>query len=268
MRKSNKIGWQLLIGLSILATTSHARSTQVIIYSDDAYPPYSYQIQGKATGIYPDILRQVFEKMPEFTVIIKPVPFKRGLRLLETGKGFALFPPYKYPNHRPYVNPYSVPILQEEVVVYCHNDVSLPNGPRLTRWPEDFYGKTIGINAAFSIGGEAFWNAARDGQLRVEEAKDNQENILKMRAKRIDCYINDKLSIAWEIKRLKLSGRIDKSEFFQLAALVSTEYGYLGYTAYGEDFPYKEKFVAQFDRILLDLQQAGVVEQVIRTYTD
>lgn len=261
----------LLSGLLLTpAWTLQAQAplTSVTIYSDDAYPPYSYQIQGKAVGIYPDILRYVFERMPEYRVTIKPVPFVRGLRLLETGKGFALFPPYLYENRRLYIHPYSKPILKEQVVVYCHDQVALKNLPELAKWPEDFFGLTIGINAAFAIGGDAFWMAAHEGKLRVEEAKDNQENILKMRAKRIDCYINDRLSIAWEIKRLKESGRIDSSDYFALAAFVSEEYGYLGYTAYAEQFPYKDAFVTHFDEILQEAQASGIVEQVISEYID
>ncbi|EHU4926847.1 ABC transporter substrate-binding protein [Vibrio vulnificus] len=263
----------LVMLLPLSASASVESSTKkppipVIVYADDAYPPYSYQIQGNAVGIYPDILRYVFDRMPEYRITIKPVPFVRGLRLLETGKGFALFPPYLYDNRRPYVHPYSKPILKEQVVVYCHNQVLLERAPELTKWPDDFYGLTIGINAAFSIGGDAFWLAAHDGKLRVEEAKDNQENILKMRGKRIDCYINDRLSIAWEIKRLKDKGRIEHSDHFQLAAFVSEEYGYLGYTAYADKFPFKDPFVARFDEVLQEIQASGIVEHVISSYID
>ncbi|MCU8200190.1 transporter substrate-binding domain-containing protein [Vibrio vulnificus] len=270
MEISTKVKITLVSTLYLNATHLMASedAIPVTIYSDDAYPPYSYQIQGNAVGIYPDILRHVFDQMPQYRVTIKPVPFVRGLRLLETGKGFALFPPYYYENRRPYIHPYSKPILKEQVVVYCHNEVMLKNVAELAKWPEDFYGLTIGINAAFSIGGDAFWMAAHDGKLKIEEAKDNQENILKMRAKRVDCYINDRLSIAWEIKRLKDVGRIDHSDSFQLAAFVSEEYGYLGYSAYAERFPFKAPFTSQFDQILQRLQGSGIVEQVISSYVD
>lgn len=255
-----------VVFLLTFSQRNYAHLIEVTIYADNAYPPYSYVEDGMARGVYVDVLNIVFKRMEHYHVTIKPVPFKRGLRLIEAGRGFAIFPPYYYANRRPYISPYSMPILDEDVVVYCHSDVmkdrSRPN------WPGDFYGLTIGINEAFSIGGAAFWQAKERGKLRVETASNNRENILKLRAKRIDCYINDRLSIQWEIAKLREEGVKISKDAFTLAVEVSSERGYIGYTNQQlESYPFKDDFVAEFDRVLMDMQNRGEVDSILGSYT-
>ncbi|MBW3696184.1 transporter substrate-binding domain-containing protein [Vibrio sp. T187] len=259
----------LLITLWLGFSHSYAyQITPVTVYADDAYPPYSYASDGVAKGIYADVLRVAFSRMPMYDVSIAPVPFKRGLRMLETGKGFALYPPYFYPNQRKYIEPYSVPILNEEVVVYCNPDIILISQPR-TVWPDDYFGLTIGINDSFAIGGDLFWQASRQGKLTVETAIDNRENILKLRAKRIDCYINDKLSILWEVKQLKKKGAIPENTQFRLGVRVSKEQGYLAFSGIEVDnFPYKADFIKRFNQIINEMRDNGQIENIIKQYTD
>ncbi|MGF1756103.1 transporter substrate-binding domain-containing protein [Vibrio makurazakiensis] len=251
------------------AIHSHASERiPVVVYADDAYPPYSYEVNGVAKGIYADILRIAFSRMPNYTVSIIPVPFKRGLKMLETGKGFALYPPYFYANKRSYISPYSTAILDEEVVVYCnqHKIKSIRNQPI---WPDDFFGMTIGINESFSIGGDEFWQAEKDKNINVEPGRDNRENVLKLRAGRIDCYINDKLSIQWEVKQLKESGDLDEDTAFHLSVNVSSEHGYLAYSGINENhFPYKADFVEKFDTVILDMINNGEIQFLLRNYAN
>lgn len=241
-----------------------AKQIPVTVYADDAYPPYSFASEEKAKGIYSDIMRLAFSRMPRYNVTIKPTPFKRGLKLLEAGRAFALYPPYFYPNQRQYINPYSVPILQEEVVVYCNT-----KPPVSTSWPDDFYGLKIGINNSFAIGGEQFWIAEKEDKITIEPALDNRENILKLKTNRIDCYINDKLSILWEIKRMKLSGDLDEDREFELSISVSTEQGYLAFSADADNrYPYKEHFVKKFNAIILEMQNNGEINNLLNRYID
>lgn len=151
--------WALAMVTWFSVDAVDATPTSVVVYGDDAYPPYSYEENGQAKGIYADILSAVFARMPDYQVTVSPIPWKRGLKMLKTGKGFALFPPYYYPDKRPYIFPYSTPILPEEVVVFCHPD--RVRGRPLTRWPDDYFGLKIGLNEAFEIGGQAFWRAVR-----------------------------------------------------------------------------------------------------------
>lgn len=75
-----------------MSTCLHAKPQRVTIFADDAYPPYSYAENGRAVGIYPEILRAADVLMTEFEIELQPIPWRRGLKLLEAGRIFALLP--------------------------------------------------------------------------------------------------------------------------------------------------------------------------------
>lgn len=240
--------------------------TFVTVYGDNDYAPYSYELEGEAKGVYVDILRAAFKKMPDYRVNIVLIPWKRGLKMLEAGKGFALFPPYYYANQRPYISPYSEPILAEEVAVFC-NDEKV-DGRELSNWPAGYKGLKIGVNESFALGGDDFWQAVNKGEIKVESAKGNRANIINLYKQRTDCYVNDRLSILWEVKQLMQKGDISNNWGLTDGQSVSSEFGYLGFTNVQLDnYPYKDDFVEQFNRSLIQLKQDGTVKTIISKYT-
>lgn len=256
----------LLMCSWLISTSLYAKPISVTIFTDDSYPPYSYAENGQAMGIYPDIVRSADTLMAEFEIVLQPTPWRRGLKLLEAGRIFALLPPYYYPNKRPYIQPYSDPILDEEVVVFCQN--KWLNRKNLTEWPKDFYGLKIGINDGFSVGGQAFWQAVNEKKFTVETANSNRVNLLKLRGDRIDCYINDHISILWELARLKREGAIENANF-SIAAKLSIEQGYIGFTNQNlEQYPYQSKFVAAFNVALAELKSSGQLDKIVSRYIE
>ena len=187
--------------------------------------------------------------------------------MLKSGRGFALFPPYYYADKRLYISPYSKPILNEEVVVFCNND-SVQDRP-LSNWPSDYLGLTIGVNEAFALGGNEFWNAVKAGKITVSEAKGSRPSLLKLYEKKIDCYMNDRLSILWEIKRMTTDGLLPEDWKLTLGAVVSAEQGYLGFTTIQpEKYPYKDDFVETFNSILMQLKEKGEIEVIVKAYLE
>ena len=248
----------------LLVSGAGAAEIKVTVYCDDNYPPYSYGVDGKARGVYPAILTQAFSRLEGYRVTILPIPWKRGLHYIKGGKGFAIFPPYYRPKMRPYMWPYSAPILREELVVFCREDV-LALTPR-KKWPEDFFGLTIGKNAGFASEGKAFNEAVKHGEIAMNEAKSNRSNILKLGLKRTDCYINDRLSIVWELNKLKKEGVYDeggKHDVLREALSISSEWGYLGFTRmdFGR-FYFKNDFIDKFNTVILDMQANGEIQTI------
>ncbi|EGA64025.1 substrate-binding periplasmic protein [Vibrio brasiliensis] len=258
--------WLILVLFSNVCWAYHP-PTPVTVYGDDSYPPYSYSVDGQLKGIYVDILAAVFEKMPEYRVKLTPIPWKRGLKLLETGEGFALFPPYYYPDKRLYISPYSEPILDEQVVVYCHPDSVKER--QLNKWPDDYLGLTVGVNESFALGGNRFWEEVKKGTIKLIEAKGNRNNILNLYKNRIDCYVNDRLSIVWEVKLLMQEGVIDSSWKMKLGSSVSSEQGYLGFTKISPDkYPYKSEFIQQVNKIIIDFKRDGTLDKILSQYIE
>ena len=111
----------LVVAMRIISAQAIAQ-TDVEIYGDDSYPPYSFVESGRLTGIYTIILDRIFNQMPSYHVVLRGYPWKRGLQQVESGEIFALFPPYKRPKERPFMD-YDMPILDEKLVVFCRKDV-------------------------------------------------------------------------------------------------------------------------------------------------
>jgi len=250
------------------AAPAHAADIAVTIYGDAGYPPYSWSRDGKSAGLYYEIVKTAVGRMQGYKVDIQPVPWKRGMSMLENGSAFALFPPYFNTHDEPFTWPYSLPLYQEHVVAVCRKDVVAKKG-KMT-WPEDFYGMRIGNNAGFIVGGVEFDRAVREGKIHMEEARDNQANLVKLGLKRLDCYINDRISIEWTKKSLKRDGLYDeggKHAVLVEAVVIGMEQGFLGYTDRDKGrFPFKTDFVKKFDAIIYQMHRQGEIARIAQEF--
>lgn len=248
------------IPLSVLIFFSSyiSAQTEVILYGDDEYPPYSYAENGKMTGIYTKILENIANKMPDYNIVIKKTPWKRGLAEIEKGQIFALYPPYNRPAERPYME-YETAILDEELSLFCRDKITQENR---TQWPEDYYGLSIGNNAGFSPGGDAFLSAVKAGKISLNEVKGTSKNLQKLISGRIDCYLNDGLSIEWELKQLEKSGKYSGTGVSK-ALVISAEQGYLGFAADGSKFAFKDDFKKQYNEVLSQMKNSGEIKKIV-----
>jgi polar amino acid transport system substrate-binding protein len=239
-----------------------AATIEVVVYADDSYPPYSYTENGELKGIYPAIFSRLFARMQGYKIQIRAVPWKRGLMLMETGQGLALFPPYARTD-RSYMR-YSNPVFIEQLALFCRNAV-LTGGVRRTKWPEDFYGLHIGINAGFSVGGEQYQQAVKDGKIFQEQAPGNRSNLLKLMLGRIDCYINDRLSILWEADHIRTEGlSVDSSQSISEVMALKQEASYLAFTTRDTgQYPYKDDFIRQFNPLLDEMRNSGEMQHIV-----
>ncbi|CAJ1829737.1 hypothetical protein PEKONANI_01971 [Aeromonas jandaei] len=251
----------LLLGFCLLAQAK----TRVEIVADASYPPYSWQEDKEVRGIYADIIRKVTSAMSDYEVVLKPMPWRRGLSMVEQGSAFAIFPPYYLPDARPYIWPYSQPLLDEELVVMCGAAVAA-NTPH-ANFPADYDGLRFGMNAGFAIGGDAFWQAVKEKKIDVEEVKSNRENLLKIVRGRVDCTINDRLSLLYELLAMIKGEQLAVADMSLLkqGPVLSREQGFLGYSRKG-DFPYKESFIEQFDKGLYQLKKRDGIKPIVERY--
>lgn len=250
------------------AVPAQADDIAVTIYGDAGYPPYSWSRDGKAAGLYYEIVKTAVGRMKGYKVDIEPVPWKRGMSMLENGTAFALFPPYFNTRDEPFTWPYSLPLYQEHVVAVCRKDV-VAKKRRMT-WPEDFYGMRIGNNAGFIVGGVEFDRAVKAGKIHMEEARDNRANLIKLGLKRLDCYINDRISIEWTRSALKRDGLYDeggKHAVLVEAAVIGVEQGFLGYTDRDQGrYPFKTDFVKKFDAVIYQMQRQGEITRIAQAF--
>ncbi|SDL80334.1 polar amino acid transport system substrate-binding protein [Janthinobacterium sp. OK676] len=248
--------------LFIAAGARAEGATPVVMYGDDDYPPYSYVDNGQLKGIYTEIVRVAVQSMPQYAVQLRPVPWKRGLLMLQTGEAFALYPPYSWRSERPYVR-YSVPLLMEQLVVLCKQDVL--DKRTLRQWPADYAGLHIGVNAGFLLGDAKQTAAVQAANIVLDMAKGTRTNLLKLMRGRIDCYVSDRLSAQWELQRIRREGPAGTPmQAIQETAQLASQQGHLGFTARRPAaYPYRDDFIEQFNAAIERMQNNGAIRRIV-----
>ncbi|MCY1263556.1 MULTISPECIES: substrate-binding periplasmic protein [Pseudomonas] len=257
----------ILVGCAIHAKSWASAPIDVVILCDAGYPPYSYAEGDEAKGLYTDILRKAFTRMPEYNVKIRPVPWARGLAEVASGRAFALYPPYYRPIARPWMD-YSRPILMEKVVVFVRAELTRIRS--VEHFPFGYSGLRIGMNRGFmSIDDQDYQRMLATGALKQSYANDNRSNLARLYHGRIDAYINDRLSVQWELEQMQREGVFAQNDLNWLVEgpWLSGEAGYLGYTRLNASaYPYKPQFMQRLDKVLAELERDGSIERLTKNY--
>lgn len=247
------------VALLVAFSAAHA-GEEIVLYGDENYPPYSYVENGRFTGIDVDILRRAADRLgPAYKIRLAPIPWKRGLAMLENGKAFALFPP-GLKLGRTYIDQYSTVILTETVVVFCNR---LVMRKKREDFPADYAGLTIGINAGFLLS-DRLMDASRRGIVRLEPAKDNDANLKKLALHRIDCYASDRVAALFTARKLR--DKLDTDErVLHVASELSKEDTFVAYSARNSP-PFKGDFIAKMNAALALMKSDGEIDRIIQRY--
>lgn len=232
----------------------------ILIFGDDSYPPYSYFEGGVQKGIYTDIIHRVDEKLAGYEITIKAMPWKRALRKVKNGEIPLFYPPYKRSKERPYMD-YSVEILPETLSIFCRKDLGLT---RESIFPQDYKGLLLGENLGFSSG-ESIQEARDKGVLSLSSARGTRANLIKIIDKKLDCYVNDRISILYELNVLMKLGEYDGLSVIETVK-VSSEYGYLGVSQYSGVYPYLSEFINQFNQQIKLMKKNGEINAIMNNY--
>jgi polar amino acid transport system substrate-binding protein len=251
-----------LLSFSCFSLDVFAKEIEVTIYCDDAYTPYSYEEKNQPQGIYTKIIREAGKKLKGYKLKIIPMPWNRAMLAIEKKQVFAVYPPYLRTKERPFIGSYSVPILEETIVVYTRKE--LLNESR-SRWPEDWYGKKIGIFlGTIDIAGTKFTNAVAENKIKMIEEKGHEINLLHLGNGKIDAYVNDRNSILYAISELKKKHKWQQASELVEAAVVSKEWGYLAFSKDDPKYPFKEDFIKKFNSAITQLQEEHKIEKIVK----
>ena len=245
-----------------------AAGESIVLETDDEYPPYSYMENGQFKGIYVELIKRAAKLLaPKYELVLNPVPWKRGLQNLTTGKSLGLVGTYSS-KERTAISSYSIPFNREVVAIFCTEQV-MNKSPR--NFPADFAGLTIGINLGFILG-DRMSSAIKDQTFTVRETKGNEANLLKLQAGTIDCYANDRLAVYYTFNRLVKKQRerqFNQYQGFRLtqAQELSTEDAFIGYSAANTSSS-KADFIEQMNNALGLLKKEGVIDELIAQAID
>lgn len=256
-----------VVASEIVASEIAASKQEVTIFVDDAYKPYSFKnADGEAEGIYIDILKTAFSRMPEYAVNLEPVPWKRGKLLMERGEGLGLAPAFFHGHDWPYLYPYSLPIYDEKIISVCHESVLNKTRPN---WPKDYIGLRVGNVAGFDgWGGDAFYDLVQQGKIVYEEAKGSVESIIKLGLGRVQCIMMEENAFDQEHARLLMTGEYDQEKFHALrkGAFVGMDPVYVGYSKkaiLSGDYPFHMEFRQAFDTEIYKMTKSGEIRQIM-----
>jgi len=244
-----------LLFLSLLLV-SHI-SMALTIVGDDAYPPYSFKEAGKVTGIYSDIINKALIIMKDNSKLTA-MPWKRGLSGLKLKTLDALYPPYYRPEQRPYMS-YSTDILDETLVIVCNKKIA----DKLDHFPASYQGISLGQNAGFASG-KVVDDAVKSNIIKIYEAKGMAANLKKLIKKRVDCYVNDRLSILYELKKMEGKGEYDGKSIVE-THILGVEKGYLAVNK--ESSSKIKSFLQDFNKTIEVMKESGEIKQIISKYT-
>jgi polar amino acid transport system substrate-binding protein len=261
-----KVSFTIICFFICCAYTNANEIKRVRILADDSYPPYSYVEKGELKGVYIDIIRASAKLMSDkYLIRIVAVPWKRALVEVKEGREFAILPPYKHIEERSYIWPYSRPIMTENIIAFCHNNINLQ---KYLKQPSKqiIPPLSIGINAGYLILNETLQQAKKNNNIVIQENKSTSANIMKLYTRRIGCYLNDKFSTQWELSKMMKKTKINFNNI-QEALLVMSQTAHIGYTDNkSHQYHFKNDFVSRMDKALSEIISSDKYQEIINRY--
>jgi len=245
----------LCLGVSsdfkVWAANSETDRSSSLVFVTSPYEPYVIADEGRASGIFPDIIRAVFKGShirPEFEFL----PWLRGEHEVQAGKAFATFPYLKTKARRETFG-FSAPIIYFFPKFFYNR----------SRFPDGFEWQTLTDFKGYKIGGvRGYWYEQdfKDAGLTTLYVTSDRQNIEMLRFKRIDFTLIDEL-VGWNLIRrtapsfigsYAVSAKAESSAAFHL--MISPEY------------PGGDKLTQLLNMGLKRIQQSGEYQEILDRY--
>ncbi|MDE1462493.1 substrate-binding periplasmic protein [Spartinivicinus poritis] len=244
---------------------SPAKSKPFIIVGDSLHPPFSYLDNGVPKGIYMEIIKQAFKRMGREDITIELMPWKRALHMVKSGKAEGIFPPHYFPAKRPFLGYYSVPIMQEISTVFCNAKNLMKIGinfKQLKTWPDDLKHARFVLSLGVLMGGDKFWQGVNSNAINATKVSGPEDAIRKITPGKLDCHINDRVTIQWYLKALKNKYPSIAIEDIMEVFQIEVEAGYLALSA-GFSNNDAKSFLEKFNSEIQSMKEEGVIQQII-----
>lgn len=179
---------RLLIALTLgLALHAASAAPQTLVTSN--YPPYCMEEAGQAKGVAAELVKEAFSRMHQDISIVF-VPFARAIDMVRNGQADAIFPFALRPERKQFFNYTTEKLLSDPGPLFVRVDSTIT-----------FNGDFAKL-ANFSVGmprgtyqGDAFMQAIQTYQLKIEETKDQEQNVRKLIAKHLDIVVGPRLLV-------------------------------------------------------------------------
>jgi len=235
--------------LLLLSSQIAGAKTPIVLYSEEGQKPFSYQENGEVKGAYVDSLVKILKKMPDYEVSIKLAPWGRAIAEVEHGESAGILGVYYRPAERPFLH-HSKPIYLEEVAVYCNREAI--KNRQFKQFPKDFSGMSFGNQKSYLAPGAAFFEFAKQGEIKIVEGIEFPNLVKKMLVGELDCVVKPDLVIQMTLKDLAAAGLPERmQDKSSLVMKTKQETVHIGFSKkYEEKHPELKKFRLLFDAMI------------------
>ena len=178
--------------LSSFSHTSSAETFRVMLHTG-SFPPYFFKEGDSRTGIIRDVFTAITQETGDSIEYIR-VPFKRSLRLFETGK--IDIEPMTNPAWRTSSSVpgnYSIPFSVSEDIILFRQKQSIA-----VHSPEDLLGKTLGVIKGYYY--PIYEPYFADGRIKANRVSSENKLIQLLLAERLDQVLINKDFAQYQIK--------------------------------------------------------------------
>lgn len=218
----------------------------VVVSVDAENPPFMFGKDGKAAGIYPQIISLAFAKLG-VPVTLEAKPWKRALAEIDEGKA-GVGGIYKN-DERAQKYDFSEPILTENTAVYFNK-----SKPVDFKSVADLKGKRVGVIRGWSYGDE-FDAARKAGSITADEVTSDKVNFQKLAEGRVDVVLAIEEAGKAVIKAEKLSA-VEQGKVF-----LASNKAHLAFAKSAK----QTELLAKFNKVIADMKQDGTLEKVMVT---
>lgn len=242
-----KITFILIAVLLLLPFAPVQADAEITVLFDRYNPPYMYDDQGDARGLYPGIVTRVFELMG-MTAKCKAVPWKRALDLSCQGQA-AIGGLYKTAE-RECIYAYSEPLYTERLMVYVNE-----NNMFDFKGLESLNDKNVGVLQGWSYG-DGFDKARSANLFRTHSVNTDLKNFQILAESRTDCVIATRISATLVLK----SGKFTAIRMLKTPLTINHTHIAFAKT------PENKALVEQFNAALRKFKESGEYQKLLEEY--
>jgi len=170
----------LLFVCVLLSMSNHALAGETVTIATGEYPPFASK-NLKHQGFTSQVVKEAFARSG-YVVQFKFVPWKRALETTKKLK-YDATSFWFIDEEKQKVFQYSDPIYDEKTAFFHLRTTILPDWKKLSDLSKYQFGATRGYSYS-----KEFWQAGKDGILKIEEASSDKTNFKKLLKSRIDIF--------------------------------------------------------------------------------
>ncbi len=240
--------------ISILIIGSQCIADTKISVASAEYRPIIYTENGEIKGICYDMITEM-AKRAGVMVNIKMYPWARAMAMVKDGEIDAIFPAANTPERE------SFGVFMKKPLYLSQYGLFVKKGKEFEFHDiNDLAGKRVGIMKG-TIFTEEFEKAKKNNIFTVEEVVDEEMNLKKVNADRLDVFVVNRLVGLDEVKRFGLQNAI-----VLLPKPLNKGTPQFLFLSQKSTLENKEKVVQDFDRILTEMTNDNTIKKIYNTY--